>query len=252
MNFLTIAARDIRSTFVTPLAYIVIAGFTLLSAFFFFTLLQQYNGFVHQAMTLPNLHPNLNEWVVYPYYQTLEIVLIFLIPVLTMRSIAEEKRMGSFELLATSPLTIADIVWGKAIGIAVVLIAMLSCSFVFPLVLVQFADPEVPPILIGFCGLLLFAFAFASIGLAISASTKSQTIAGVVSFVVLLIFYVIDAPASHFDGLVAQVLSYLSPSQHAEFLLKGLLQGVDVVFFLSVAAAGIFLSIRILEAQKLN
>ena len=252
MKFLTIAKRDVRSTFVTPLAYIVIAGFTLLSAFFFFTLLQQYNGFVHQAATLPNLHPNLNEWVIYPYYQTLEIVLIFLIPVLTMRAIAEEKRSGTFELLVTSPLSITDVVMGKAVGIGIVLLSMLSCSFVFPLVLTYFADPEIPPLVVGFGGLLLFAFAFASLGLAISACTKSQTVAGVVSLVVLLIFYVIDAPASHLEGKPALILTYLSPEKHAELLLKGLLQGSDVIFFLSIIALGLFLSIRVLEAQRVQ
>lgn len=252
MKILTIALRDVRSTFVTPLAYIVIAGFTLLSSFFFFTLLQQYNGFVHQASSLPNMRPNLNEWVVYPYYQTLEIVLIFLIPVLTMRSLAEEKRMGTFEMLVTSPISITDVVLGKALGVALVLLAMLSCSFVFPLVLTYFADPEVPPILVGFGGLLLFAFAFASLGIAISACTKSQTVSGAISLISLLMFYVIDAPASHLEGRSAMVLTYLSPEKHAELMIKGLLQGSDIVFFLSVIAFGLFLSVRVLEAQKVG
>ncbi len=250
MKALTIAAKDIRSAFVTPLAYVVVAGFTLLSAFFFFTLLQQYNGFVQQAATLPNLRPNLNEWVVYPYYQTLEIILIFLIPVLTMRSISEEKRSGTFELLVTSPLSVSDVVFGKALGLAAVIGIMLGCSFVFPMVLLKFADPELAPIVIGFLGLLLFAYAFAAIGLAISACAKSQSVAGVISLVVLLIFYVIDAPAAHLEGWPSFVFSYLSPSQHGEFLLKGLLQGTDVVFFLSVIAMGLFLAIRVLEAQR--
>ena len=111
-TILRIAAKEIKINFVTPLAYIICAGFMVVSGFFFLSLLQQFNTVVSQAAMIRKISPNLNEWVIVPYYQTLEIVLIFLIPILTMRSLAEEKKTGTFELLLTSPISMGQLVWG--------------------------------------------------------------------------------------------------------------------------------------------
>lgn len=249
-NVLVIARRDIGSAFVTPVAYVVLTGFMLLSGFFFFTLLQNFNAELTQSTLMKGPTPNLNEWVVYPFFQTLQIVLIFLVPILTMRSIAEEKRAGTFELLSTSPVSAGEIVLGKFIALAVVSGVMLMLSFIFPAVLVFYADPETAPVLVACLGMLLFTFSFVSIGLAVSATTKSQTVAGVVGLVLLLIFYVIDAPAQQLGGTVAQVFRYLSPSLHADLLLKGVLQSSDLVYFLSVIFTGIFVANRVLDAQR--
>ena len=247
---LSIAARDVRSAFVTPIAYVVIAGFMLLAGFFFFTILQEFTPMAAQANMLRDVIPNLNEWVVTPYYNVLEVVLIFLVPLLTMRSIAEEKHNGTFEMLITSPLKVSDIVLGKAIAAAVVTFIMLLLSFIFPVVLMIFADPEIKPVFIGFLGLVLFAWSFVAIGVAVSAFTKSQTVAGVVSLVVLLVFYSADAPVQHLTGLPSAILSYLAPGTHTEMMLKGVIYGADIVYFLSVIAFGLFLANRALDAQR--
>lgn len=249
-NILSIALKDIRSSFVTPVAYVVITGFMLLSGFFFFTLLQQYNSIAMQAAMAPQLQPNLNEWVVAPFYQTMEIILIFLIPVLTMRSISEEKRGGTFELLITSPIKVSEIVAGKVFAIFAVTFVMLLLSFVYPLTLIIFADPEVIPIFVGFLGIVLFAWSFSALGVAVSACTKSQTVAGVISMVVLLVFYVIDAPAAHLGMSGAVFLKYLAPSGHADMFLKGVIQGSDLIYFFSVIAFGLFLANRVLDAER--
>ena len=249
-GLLTIAGKELRSSFVTPTAYVVIAGFLLVSGFFFFTLLNQYNTFLHQAALLPNIEPNLNEWVIHPYYQTIQIVLLFLIPILTMRSLAEEKQRGTFELLATSPLSVGDIVFGKFLGVAGVTVLMLGISFIFPGMLIVVADPEVAPIWVGFLGMVLFALSYVSLGIAVSAFTRSQTIAGVVSLVVMLLFFVIDAPASRIEGPVADVLSYLAPAKQADLFLKGVVEGANIVYFASVIVLGLFITARALEAQR--
>jgi ABC-2 type transport system permease protein len=249
-NVLTIAGKEVRSTFVTPTAYVIIAGFLLISGFFFFTLLQQFNGLLAQAAMMPELSPNLNEWVVIPFFQTLEVVLIFLIPILTMRAVAEERRSGTFELLATSPLSANEIILGKYLGLLVTVFVMLALSFSFPLILIVFADPEVAPIYVGFLGILLFAAAFVSMGLAISCFTKSQTVSGVLSLVLLLVFYVIDAPAEKIGGVAADILRYLAPSNHIETLLKGVLTGGDIVYFISLLLFGLFVANRTLDAEN--
>ena len=249
-NILTIAGREWRSNFFTPLAYVLISGFLLLSGFFFFSFLQQFNVLLARTQMLRDTSPNLNEWVVIPFFNTLQIVLIFLIPLLTMRSIAEERRAGTFELLATSPLTSGEIILGKFLGVSSVIAVMLFLSLSFPTVLIIFSDPEVLPILIGFLGLMLFALAFAAIGIAVSACARSQTVAGVVSLVVLLVFYIIDAPAERLGESSKQVLYYLAPSRHADTIIKGLLTGTDIVYFLSVVLAGLFIANRVLDAES--
>jgi len=249
-NIITIASREWRSSFYTPLAYVLISGFLLLSGFFFFSFLQQFNVVLARTQMIRDSSPSLNEWIVIPFYNTLQIVLIFLIPLLTMRSIAEERKAGTFELLATSPLTSGEIVLGKFLGVAVVITVMLLLSLSFPLVLVVFADPEVAPILIGFLGLLLFALALAAIGVAVSACARSQTVAGVLSLVILLVYYIIDAPAERFSEFSRQFLYYLAPARHAEALTKGLLTASDLVYFLSVIALGLFIANRILDAES--
>lgn len=246
----TIAAREIRSGFVTPLAYAAAAGFLLISAFFFFSLLQQYNTVVQQAAMMPDMNPSLNEWVVTPFFQTLEIVLVFLIPILTMRSFSEEKRSGTFELLATSAISVTQLVWGKVLGVLVLVFLILLLAFVYPLSLMYYASPEVPPILIGFLGLLLFSCAYTAIGVAASACTSNQTIAGVVSLVLSLVLYVIDAPAAKLGGSAAQVLSYLSPASHTQLLSKGVIAGSDIVYFASLMLFAMFVANRVLEAQR--
>ena len=249
-TLLTVAAKDIRSSFVTPVAYVAIAGFVLLSGFFFFTLLQQFNSISAQAALFKDINPNLNEFVVNPFYSTMEIVLIFLVPLLTMRSFAEERSQGTFELLMTSPITPTALVWGKFLAVSVVCTVMLLLSLVFPGVLVIYSDPEVGPIFVGFVGLLLFALSFCAIGVAISSFTSSQAVAGVVGLVTLLIFYVIDAPAGQLTGPLHSFFKYISPTNHSEMFLKGVVQSSDIVYFISVIFIGLFVANRVIDAQR--
>ncbi len=249
-NIITIAGREIKSAFVTPLAYVVISGFVLLSAFFFFSLLAHFNVQIGQAALLPNITPSLNEWVVAPYYQTLEVVLIFLVPVLTMRAIAEERRSGTFELVLTSPLSVSEIILGKFLGISAVVLIMILFSFMYPLALIIYADPETLPILTGLLGLLLFAFSFVSLGIAVSAFARSQAVAGVLGIVLLLMFDVLDAPAKMLGGRWTTILKFIAPSSHAEAMLKGLVTGSDLAYFVSVMLLGLFVAGRALDAQR--
>jgi len=249
-SLLTITGKDVRSSFVTPVAYVAITGFVLLAGFFFFTLLQQFNSISAQAAMFKDINPNLNEFVINPYYSTMQIVLIFLVPLLTMRSFAEERGLGTFELLMTSPVSPAALVWGKFIAAGFVCLVMLLLSFIFPGMLIIYADPEIKPVLIGFFGLFLFALSFCAIGVAISSFTKSQAVAGVVSLVTLLIFYVIDAPASQLSGSLQGFFKYLAPTSHSEMFLKGVVQSSDILYFVSVILVGLFIANRVVDAQR--
>lgn len=247
---LTIAIRDLQSYFRTPLAYVVLAGFLTLAGFFFFTMLGNFNTVMLQASMNPTLQPSLNEWVITPYYKTLEVILLFLIPILTMRSISEEKREGTFELLATSPISVTKIVWGKFLGVSSTLFLMLLASFIFPLSVIAFADPEIAPTITGFLGIVFFSSIFTALGIAISAFTKHQTVAGVVSLVLFLLLYVIHGAGEKLGSLASTIFNYLSPSTHTEMIYLGVLSSSSLAYFISVIAFGLFVATRALAAER--
>lgn len=254
-NIWAIFKREILSFFVSPVAYFVITGFVLLAGYFFFNLLQMYNLVVARYAMMPQMGmqaPNLNQWVVEGYYHTLIVILVFLIPLLTMRIIAEERRRGTFELLATSPLQVREIVFGKFLGVGFVVAVMMFLVFLFPLLLCYFGEPapEVKPIVSGFAGVLLCALAFASIGMAVSSFTENQIVAGVSSMVALLMLYVIHSPAESLGGTASEILIYLSPVMQARDMLRGVVSLQSSVYFLSLISLGLFLSQRALDAQR--
>jgi len=260
-NISAIAKREILSFFVSPVAYFVIAGFAVLSGYFFFSLLGAFNLVVRQYNMMPyhppgSTVPNLNQWVVEGYYHTLIVVLVFLIPLLTMRLIADERKNGTFELLITSPLSVGEIIMGKYLGVASVILIMASLSFIFPVLLTFYADqglggPEFLPILSGIGGLVLCALAFASIGMAVSAFTENQVVAAICSMVTLLLLYVLGSAAEAMSGgLWPEVFRYLSPVLQVQDLIKGVVTLQSLVYFGTLITLGVFLSKRALEAYR--
>lgn len=253
-NVMAICKRELLSFFVSPIAYFVITGFTLLVGFFFFNYLaffaRMYEMSQMMALRGATQLPNLNQTVVEGLFQTMIVILVFLIPLLTMRSIAEEKRRGTFELLITSPISVGEIVFGKFLSLAVVVLVMLGITFIFPLLLMVYGSPEVPPIISGFVGVLLCALGFASVGMAVSSFTENQIVAGVTSMVTLLLLYVIQAPAESLGGVTADVLRYLSPIEQVQQFIKGVISLQSLTYFLSLIFLGLFLSQRALEAHR--
>lgn len=252
-NIIAICRRELLSFFVSPVAYFVITGFTLLAGFFFFTNLaffakvfewQRMNAFRGGSM------PSLNSIVVEGLYHVMLVILVFLVPLLTMRTVAEEKRRGTFELLITSPVSVTQIVLGKFFSLVVMILAMLGLSFIFPLLLIVFGNPEVLPILSGFLGVVLCTLAFASIGMAASSFTENQIVAGVSSMVTLLLLYVIQAPAESIGGVTADVLKYISPVEQVGDLIKGVITLKSIAYFASLIFLGLFVSQRALEAYR--
>lgn len=252
-NVFAICKRELLSFFVSPIAYFVITGFTLLVGFFFFQGLAFFARIFEMAPMMnfrPGQMPNLNEYVVQGLYQTMIVILVFMVPLLTMRTIAEEKRRGTFELLITSPLSILEIVLGKFMGLSVVILIMLGITFIFPGLLIVYGNPEVAPILSGFFGVVLCTLAFASIGMAASSFTENQIVAGISSMVALLLLYVIQSPSETTGGTVAEVLRYLSPVSQVTDLIKGVISLKSIVYFVSLIVFGLFLSQRALEAHR--
>lgn len=253
-NILAIAAKDIRSQFVSPIAYVVLTGFLLLGGWFFFNMLARFNLLLQLYLSFRNPEAmqrlNLNEFVIAPLLHNLAVILVILIPVVTMRSFAEEKRSGTYELLMTSPLTITEIVLGKFLGAFVFVLVLVLLTGVYPLILVLYGNPEPGVILSGLLGLLLLATAFISVGLLTSSFTENQIIAAVSCLVTLLLLYVISWPADTAGEKMGAVLKYLSLTEHFGEMVKGVIDTRDLTYFGSVIVLALFLTQRSVESLR--
>jgi ABC-2 type transport system permease protein len=253
-NAFTIAGKELRSYFVSPIAYVVLTGFLLLGGWFFFNLLARFNFLlsIYSAMRNPEaqMRLNLNDFVIAPLLHNLSVVLVILVPVITMRSFAEEKRSGTYELLMTSPLSITEIVAGKFLGALGFLIVMVGLTGIYPLILLIYGNPEMGVIAAGYLGLLLLAVAFVTVGLLTSSFTENQIIAAVSCLVLLLLLYVISWPADTAGPVLGAVLKYVSLTEHFGELVKGVVDTKDLVYFGSVILLALFLTQRSVESVR--
>ncbi len=245
--------KEILSLMVSPAAYGVLACFLLLGGYIFFSFLAGFNIALAEAARMPADMKggiNLNQWVIERYYHALVFLLVFLAPLLAMRSLTEERRRGTFELLATSPLRPFDIVAGKFLALALVVIIMCGFALLFPVMLVVLAEPEVPPVFAGILGVLLCGLSFVALSMAASCAAESQMIAGSLSIAALLLLYVIFFPAKSLGPGAEAILTYLSPVWQVNDLIKGVLTLKALVYFLSLQSFGLFLCQRILEVRR--
>src|SRR5215468_392630 len=175
-NSFVIAGKELAAYFVQPVAYVVMTVFLLLGGFFFFELLSyfQLTLQMYQAMQNPQVleHMNLNQRVIEPMLHNLSIVLVILVPAITMRTFAEEKRSGTYEFLLTAPIRTGEIVAGKFIAAAAFMLIMIGLAGMFPLILIAFGNPEIGVMFSGYLGLAFLAVSFVSIGLFTSSLTQ--------------------------------------------------------------------------------
>jgi ABC-2 type transport system permease protein len=255
-NVFTIAGKELRGYFVSPIAYVVLTGFLLLGGWFFYNLLSRFNFVLglYSAMRNPQAlgQINLNQWVVEPLLHNLSVVLVILVPMITMRSFAEEKRTGTYELLMTSPVRTGEILAGKFLGAASFLAVMIGLTSVFALLLWYYGNPgpEGPVMAAGFGGLFLTALTFAAVGLCCSAFTENQIIAAVSGLVACLMLYVIGWPAETVGELPGQVLRYLSITEHFSELVKGVVDTADLGYFVFVMALALFVTHWTVESLR--
>ena len=251
---MAIAKREVRAYFVSPAAYVVFSGYLIIAIYFFFNLLIAYNEVIFRAneasLTVGLENLNVNQWVLEAYYHTLIVVYLFVVPLLSMRAITEERRRGTYELLLTSPLSVRTIVFGKFLGLAIILFLMTLLASSLPLLVYIYGDPEVLPLISGALAVFLTSLVFASLSLAISCLTRTQVIAGVISIVVLLLFYVIHTPAQALQEPFRGLLIFLSPALQVEALVRGIISTSSLAYFLSLILLGLFLAERIIEAER--
>ncbi len=252
-NVLAVAGKELRAYFHSPIAYLVMTVWTALCGFIFYVLT---GSLITQAFRMQMMGGgappvSLNEYIIRPMLQgILMVVLLFLLPLITMRLYAEEKRSGTIELLVTSPLTDLEIILGKFLGALALYSVLVAITYLYIGLLFIYGNPNARPLLAHALGLLLFGAGLLALGMWFSTFTKNQIIAGVVSMVVFLVLWILDWAQSFATGKVAGVISYLSLSTHLDNFAKGVIDLTDVVYFVSMVALGIFLTARSVEALK--
>jgi ABC-2 type transport system permease protein len=244
--------KELNSYFVSPIAYFLLTMFAVVSAFFFWLYLR---GFVEYGMEMQMrgrpMPMNLNEQVIRPLLGTEGVIGLFLIPLITMRLFAEEKRSGTIELLATSPIRDAEVILGKWLAALTLYASMLLLTALNFAFLFKYGNPDWKPLAIGYLGLLLQAGALLAIGTFISSLTKNQIIAGAVTFGICLVLWIISSVGEFETTTWAQVLSYMSVLTHyEESFAKGVLDVKDAVFYLTVTFLGLFFTARSMESLR--
>jgi gliding motility-associated transport system permease protein len=253
-NILAVAGKELRSYFHSPIAYLVMAVYAVLCGFFFYSFAATYvvQTFRMQAMGgmgTPDM--SINDYVIRPLFQgVLTIVLLLLIPLITMRLYAEEKRSGTIELLLTSPVTDFQIIAGKFLGALMLFGTMIVITFAYVSTLFIYGNPSAKPLIAQALGLFLFGASLLALGMWISTFTKNQIIAAVVSFAAFLMIYVLNWVTAYSSGAVGKVLAYMALTTHFEGFAKGVVDLKDLVYYLSVIALGVFLTARSVEALK--
>ncbi len=238
---LTIAKREFRSYFDAPLAYVVICvSFVALGVFFF-----MFRGGFWQ----------LDRATLQSMFEYMPLGLsVLVIPVVTMRLLAEEKRSGTLEMLITLPVKDSDVILGKYIGALGLVLTLVIASLVYPLAMFKWpwnlGPLDMGPVLSGYLGLILFSAAATAIGLLISALTESQAIAFFITFFVLVALWLVGNMAESLGGWYADVLNFISFQSRLEGFTRGLMDSRDIVYFLSVAGLALVVAFRALERRK--
>jgi ABC-2 type transport system permease protein len=250
-NTWIILRKELDSYFVSPVAYLLLTMFALIFGFFFWNSVAFFvvRGMESQ-MSGQSFPMSVNEYIIRPLLSNAGVVGLFFIPMITMRLFAEEKRTGTIELLATSPIRDSEIILGKWLAAVVLYACMLlftGLNFAF---LFVYGNPDWKPMLVGYLGLLLQAGGLLAIGTFISSLTKNQIIAGAATFGVCLLLWVLEWVSGYETATWAKVLAYLAVVTHFESFAKGVIDTKDLVYYVSMIFLGLFLTARSLESLR--
>jgi len=250
MNFIPILKRELRSYFYSPVAYVVLTIFLLLGGYFFFAMLSAFSLYSQAAAGNPGTMINITEMVVRPLFGNLTFILLLIMPILTMRLFSEEKKSGTFELIATYPLKDWELVLGKIFACTSIFLFMIFLTMTYPAFLIAYSQPDIKVILTAYLGFFLLGVAFISLGTFISSLTENQIVAAILSFGLLLLFWVLGWASNLVSGPVGEFISKLSLLSHFENFSKGIIDAGDIVYYLNFIIFSIFLTLRSLESKK--
>ncbi len=230
---LSIFKKEFKSYFTSPTAYVLIGLFVLLSSMVFY---------INLASPTAEFN-NLN-------LTYMSLFLILIIPILTMKILADERKSGTEVLLITSPTSLTSIVVGKFLAAFSVFLVMTAITLIYPIILAAFGTPSIPEIIGGYVGFILLGASFIAFGIFASSLTESQIIAAIVSVVGLLIMWLLQSIAPALGGIWSKILSWFSLYSRTEDLYAGILSLKSIVYYLSFSAVFVFLAIRVIEKRR--
>jgi ABC-2 type transport system permease protein len=250
-NILAIAHKELKSYFSSPIAYIVIGLFALAYGYFYAVMLQYFVRASMQMGQMGGQQPmNINQDMLRPVIQNLTVLMLFLLPMITMRTYSEEKRSGTIELLLTSPLTDFQIIMGKFLGAMALYAAMLAISLPHIGLLFAFGNPEWRPIATAYLGLLLMGGCFISLGLLISSLTKNQIVAGFLTFATFLMLWIVNWIGESSGPTTQAIVSYLSITEHFDDFARGIIDTKHTIYYLSFITFGLFLTAKSVDSER--
>src|ERR1700722_6417238 len=251
MNTLTICRKELSSYFRSPIAYGVMLFYAVITGYFFYAYTVSFVQYsIQSSMSGQSAPMSVNDQMIRPLLSNLAVIGLFFIPIITMRLFAEEKRSGTFELLATSPVRDMEIILGKWLAAVILyscLLLFTALNFAF---LFHYGNPDWKPLAVGYLGLLLQAGTLLALGTFISTLTKNQIIAGAATFGVCLLLWVLEWTSGYETATWAHVLAYLSVITHFESFAKGVIEVKDVIFYLSGIFLGLFFTARSMESLR--
>ncbi len=252
-TILTIARRELKSYFVSPLAYVVLFFFLAIVGLFFVQVVLQYSRISLQVSANPMWasQVNLHDIVIRNFYSTFGVIMLFIAPILSMRVLAEERRLGTVELMLTAPVTTPQLVLGKYLGALGFGVVMLVLTLLYPLFLsLMGASPDLGPLAAVYLGTLLMMGSFLAVGVLASSLTANQIVSALVAFVICLFFWVIGFLGEVGGGAYSELLKGLSIIEHYEDFLKGIVDTGAVVYYLSFIFFGLFLTQRVIDSGR--
>ncbi|MEE8348620.1 MAG: ABC transporter permease [Acidobacteriota bacterium] len=257
-SYRAIVQKELHALFVSPIAYVVLAVFFLVTGFyFFFYLTGVLDYLMQQGLQAQQFGGNPPPFdapgiVMQGFFGIVSFVLLLLLPMVTMGSFSEEKKSGTIELLLTSPVTHLQVILGKFTAFMLFLFVMLTPTILNTVLLYVFSDPLPPlaPMLLGYLGAFLLGGSLLAFGLFFSSLTENQIVAVVVTFCVFMILWVIDFAAGTASTLTNETLRYLSVLKHYEDFTRGILDTQHLVFYFSLIFLGLFLTSVSLDSLR--
>lgn len=232
----TIAKQELKSHFDSLMAYILLVLFLGFSGFF--TWIYGNDVFFIQQASLQ------------VFFQVAYLTLFFAIPMLTMRSIAEETRSGTIELMLTKPITHMQIIWGKYLAMLLLVIIALALTLPYYITVASIGNVDHGAIISGYFGLIFMSSAYIAIGLFASSLTNNQIVSALVALIIGVFFHILfGLLAGNTSGVIGQILYYLSMNTHFESITRGVIDSKDIVYFASLTYAGIFLAEKSLQSK---
>lgn len=247
----TIAWKDYKTYFTSPIAYIVIAGFLLIMSWMFFWNLSHFNlqNLQYSQMRMGK-GVSITEGIIRPLYGNMNVIFLFLVPFITMRLFAEEKKLQTIQLLMTSPITLTEMVLGKFFSAFLLTATMLIITLVYPIILWIFGNPDLGPILTSYLGTMLLVSCYVATGVFFSSMTENQIVAGALTFAAGLFMWLINWASQSAGPVFSDVLDYLSLIQHYNNFSQGIIDTSDLIFYFSFVGVFLFLTHRILDSYR--